>query len=140
MIVFPDVLGDVRAWLRAHPDLTPLVNGRVFFRIPETASFPLIRIYQAGGAVQPGDAPVQDVRLAFDIWGSGKQYAQTTQAKLAVESACHRLPVPCRLGTTQVGNAQVTSALFLPDPQTGDPRWVVDALFTVRLTGPGDAA
>lgn len=132
-VVFPDVLGDLRAWLRSHADLTPLIAARVFFRAPVKPTYPFICLYRTGGAVQDGEVPLQDIRVAFDVWGRDtSQFAQTTAVQLALESACHTLPVPIKLGGTWVCNAQVTSVIFLPDPDTGDPRYVIDSTFTVK--------
>lgn len=134
--VFPDAMAGLRTWLRTHPDLTGLHGGRVFFRVPDGPVYPLVRIYRAGGAVQPGDAPLLDIRVAVEVWGGALgDYPAVSALATAIESACHRMPAGLLLdpaGTTVGLNAQVSTWADVPDPDTGWPRRVGDLVLTCR--------
>lgn len=146
VVVYADVLSDVRYWLRRHPLLTSYHGGRVYRKIPpETAAqplvWPLIRIYKAGGdIVGSGGTPLETVRVAMDCWGKPDAPGTTpggealSQMVLALRSACDRLPSRTLinpLGHTIVVDAAVVLDMESPDPDTGQPRHVVDAQFTV---------
>jgi hypothetical protein len=143
--VYPDLLGDLRTWLRAHPYLTALktgsgaslLNGRVFFRIPDDAIFPLIRIYDAGITKQPGEVPIIDGQIGVDIWGG--TYADVTAIRNAVAAAFDLLDSGTLIGsTTVVLNAESGTSVDSPDPDTGAPRKVLTPTVTARaLTANG---
>lgn len=135
--LYPDTLGDVRTWLRQHPFLTAL-SGRVFFRIPDAAAFPLVRIYDAGTVNQAGEAPIIDAQIGVDVWGalktSGATYADITAIANNVRAAFHLMHSGTVLGVTTVGlNADVTGSLDNPDPDTGAPRKTLTVLLTCRV-------
>lgn len=137
-VVFPDVLGDLRYWLRRHPDLAPITAGRVFFRIPEKpGGWPLQRIYRHGGGARPtgGGAPVQDVLVSVECWHNvDSGYQVLRQLVAATESAFWTLTSDTLLnpaGTTLAVDAAVTNVIDSPDPETGWPRFVVDARLSV---------
>lgn len=144
-VIVPDFLSDARHWLRRHPDLQPLVGARVFFRIPDSATFPLQRIYRMGGAMQQGGGgiPVQDFLLSIECWGAAPGTPQSTpfngydavrEIVAATESAIWQLPSGTQInpsGRTLVIDAAVSNAIDSPDPDTGAPRYVLDSRFTV---------
>lgn len=142
----PDWLLDVRTWLRAHPDLAPLHGGRVFFEVPNSGvGYPLCRVYASGGPtmVPGGDVPLFDCRLAVEVWGSGrKMYQQVRQLAAAVAAAVWGLqpgPLdPSPAGTAYCGGGYVGGTPDVPDPDQGDPRYVIDAVLTIRTRGAGD--
>jgi hypothetical protein len=147
-VVVPDVLSDVRYWLRRQSDLVPLVGGRVVFRIPDTMAFPLQRIYRSGGGIRQsgGDTPIMDVLVSIECWGappntpgssSANGYTTVRQIVAATESAIWQLPSRTLLnpgGLTVVVNAAVTNAIDAPDPDTGAPRYVLDSRWSVIST------
>ena len=129
--IYPDVLGDVRTWLRAHPWVQPLVSGRVFFRLPDNPTFPCVRIYDAGTTQQPGEAPIVDAQVGIDVWGG--TYQQVKDITNAIAAACHTLSPGSKIGTTTVvNNADPGTSIDSPDPDTGQPRKVLTATFTAR--------
>jgi hypothetical protein len=144
-VIVPDFLSDVRYFLRRQSDLVPLVGGRVFFRIPDTALFPLQRIYRSGGGIRQagGDAPIQDILLSVECWGappdspqasSSNGYESIRQIVAATESAIWQLPSGTQInpsGQTLVVSAVVTNAIDSPDPDTGSPRYVLDSRWSV---------
>lgn len=128
--MYGDVLGDFRGWLRQHPYLTSL-SGRVFFRIPESPTYPLLRIYRAGGGNQPGDAPIEDVQVGIDIWGGS--YGDITTVANGLKAAMHSMPSGTKMGQSTVClNGEVIGEVDSPDPDTGNPRKVLTVLLTTR--------
>jgi hypothetical protein len=137
--IYADVMGDLRSWLRTHPYLTALqdgtghslLNARVFFRIPDGPTFPLVRIYRAGGANQDGQVPLEDVQAGIDVWGGS--YTDVVAIANAIKAALHLMNPGTRLGSGTVGlNADVIGEIDAPDPDTGNARKVLTALLTVR--------
>lgn len=134
---FPDVLLDLRTWLRADPTLAAYHDGRVFFRIPDNPNqAPFMRIYRSGGAVQAGETPIQDIRVAVEVWGlQNSDYQNVRLLVNALEVLCHSIQVPTPIGAeTLLRNAQVTTAFDSPDPDLGWPRFVCDLVATVSST------
>lgn len=138
VLLFPDTMFDLRAWLRAHTLLTNLSGGRVFFRIPDDISkAPFLRIYRVGGGVQYGEAPLQDIRIAIEAWGmENKHYTSVRQTVIALESLFHAADnVQLNgAGSTLLLYSQVTSVSDQPDPDTGWPRILLDVIATVRTS------
>jgi hypothetical protein len=128
-------LADIRTWLQTNPTLIPLLGGRVWFRIPDNAAtYPLARLYRAGGGFQAGEAPVMDLRVGIDVWGApvgsaDGTYAQTDQATVAVETALFTLASQTVGGTVLYG-AQPSGSPFNPDPDDGAPRFTITATVT----------
>lgn len=135
-VVKPDVMGDVRTALRGLIDLEPYING-VFFNTPLKASFPIIRLTEAGWQMQPGPTPVGVQRVTIEVIGGAlkggvaSDYFDVTQAENIVVSWVWALTGP--IGTsTFVLNGDVDTVTDSPDPDDGGPRKVISALFTVR--------
>lgn len=138
-VIVADCMPDVRAFLRGHPDLQPLHNGRVFFRIPtKQAQWPLLRIYRAGGAIMSagGTANVSSVDISIEAWGTGTAYDPVRKLAAAVESALWTMPSGTRLapagGPTVALSAQVTNVIDSPDPDDGSPRLILDSRWMVQ--------
>lgn len=144
-VIVPDFLSDARYWLRRQSDLVPLVDGRVFFRIPPNAIFPLQRIYRSGGGMRQsgGGTPIQDIMLSIECWGaapdsptatSSNGYNAVRSVVAATESAIWQLTSRTQInptGQTIVVDAAVLTGIDSPDPETGSPRYVLDSRFSV---------
>lgn len=146
-LVFPNAMWDLRAWLRAHPYLAPIHDGRVFFRLPDDPVAPLMRLYRAGGggAQNDGEAPLQDIRLSIEIWGitdeaTGRSdYQSLTRLQMGLEAACHDNQPGTLVnprGNTILDNANFTTGFDSPDPSTGWPRIVCNVVVTVKASTP----
>jgi hypothetical protein len=128
----PDVLGDLRTWLRTLPSLSSLTGNRAFFAFPANATFPAIRIYRSGGAMQPGETPIRDPRITIEIASSDpSQNAAIGRASDVLEGELHVLQGPIG-ASTFVSNAQVNTAYDSPDPVDDMPRKFLDVTFTVK--------
>lgn len=134
-----DPIGDILAWLKAHPVLSLLHNGNVYIRLPDdNPPAPFLRIYRSGGGVQAGESPLQDIRVAVEVWGTDDSDSQTVRMFVsAMEGAAQAFQSPAvanpGLGTTAILNFTVNAAPDSPDPDTGWPRTVADTVFTVRI-------
>lgn len=128
---FTDAEGALRTYLRAQTSGT--FAGRVFFDVPlGTPTFPLAVIGRIGGGPQPGEAPVEDVRVSIDVWAQSK--------KDAIDAAREVVGVITGICSTALDaetfgyNGQVDSVIWLPqvDVDRRLARYVVDATVTVR--------
>lgn len=132
---FPDFMGDLRTWARSVT--TDLLGGRVFFKFPTSMKYPAVRVHQAGGGPQSGsEAPIEDVRVVFDIWGSpgGSSpgtFADVTAVARRLKTELHNLSGPIG-STTHVLDADATSVVSADDPDGGSPRMLLTALLTIR--------
>lgn len=129
-VVVPDLMGELRAALRALSDLSTLTGSRVFFSTPEGATFPLIRLTEAGGALAEV-TPTPTQRVFIEVIGAKpSDYYKVDQAKRIIVSWIWALTGP--LGaTTQVLDGSVDTVIDQPDPDSGAPRKVISAVFTV---------
>lgn len=131
-LVYVDPEGALRGWLRVHPLLTS-VGGRVFFGIPDNGpAYPLVVVSRVGGGPEPGPTPVESALIQLDVWAGSKSTAsdvarRVVQALQEMESE--------NLSADVFGcGASVESVIWLPDPDDGQPRYVVTARITVRAT------
>jgi hypothetical protein len=146
-VVLPDAMPDIRAFLRSHPDISPYTGGRVFFRIPDPGKeggFPLLSLHRLGGGItaRGGDAITADIAVAISVWHNDRRgYNSVRQCATAIESALWQINSTLLnpAGQTVALSAQVTNTIDLPDPESSWPRIVLDATFTVRAIGIGNA-
>jgi hypothetical protein len=132
---FADVEGRVRAWARANAFVVAEVGTRTFFGFPDGADLPLLTLRRVGGGTDDGEAPIDSARISFECWGRTKQEAAAAAA--AVKSAAESLPAGTPMGADAICyGASVELDLWLPEPKTDRPRYVVDVVFTVRATAP----
>lgn len=129
---FTDIEGGLRTWLRLQSDITAVVGTRVWFGIPEGATFPLIDLQRVGGGPQEGEAPLDDALIQFDCWGAGKNKAQAWAVTAALLGVLESM-TPQQLAAGVYGyGVSVESVIFLPDPANSQARYVVTALVTGR--------
>lgn len=142
LTVFPDLLGDLRVEAR-NAILPSLLGRRVFFAMPDKPVWPLVRVYDTGGGPEGGEVPMENRRVAWDIWGRPRigdkanlgagTFEDVTAIVLAIKSWLHDLYGPIgNTGSTWVLNAEVTNAVPSPDPDAGAARYLIDSLFTIR--------
>lgn len=137
-LVYADVEGAVRDWLKDASEIAALVDGRVFFAIPEPTNWPLIVVHQVSGGPDAGEAPISNSLIQIDCWSgptkTGKaNKAEATEVMNAVVGAVQSLTCGTSMGTAGVAlGARIQNVSWLPDPDTNQARYVVDALFCVR--------
>jgi hypothetical protein len=122
----------VRTWLRASTVGT-LVTQRVFFSVPDPATFPLIVLARVGG-MPDHDLPQDRPAFQFDVWSkTGKREAATIANALAALCRASRMErITSGSTVTRIEEAQVTMGpLWRPDGDAGLARYVIDAQFTL---------
>lgn len=125
----PDVEGPIRAWIRSL-NLND-VGSRVFLGLPERCTFPALEMTLIDGGIQPGEVPLADVLMSFNVWGGTRQQAAAIAWALA--SAVESLTAGTTFDSTLagMGGQVVTGPLFRPDPDN-KPRYLLDVALTVR--------
>ena len=140
-LIVPDVIADVRAWLRSQPSLAALHGGRVFYRVPDPAKvggWPLLRLYRLGGGIieEGGDTTTSQVDLSIEVWHNQTQgYTTVRQLALLLESVIKKIPAGTVInpaGSTVVLSGHVTNTIDSPDPDSGWPRMVADSRWVVQ--------
>lgn len=124
-----------QAWLATTPVAALVTRGpglyNIFKAMPNAAPLPSVVLSRVGGApVRGSDMALDTARISFQCWAANRDAAAALA--LAVVNACENL--------AQVGGfthlsglllvSEVVSVLWLPDPESDTPRYVVDALFT----------
>jgi len=133
-VALVDVEALVSQYLRAQSEVTAYVGQRVYTALPESPTFPCVRIVRIGGA-PPMSRPlhVDAARLQIDVFGGSKATAFDTidavreeLAKIVDEAAVQPLGVVCgvRFGPL----AYIPDESFAP----AKPRYVQDVTVTVR--------
>jgi hypothetical protein len=131
---WPDIEGALRTYLRNDPGINAVVGTRVFFGIPRdsASSFPLIMITRIGGGQFPGDAPLDNPLIQFDVYarkaeeGGGRK--ECTTAALALRKALSTIRGRTRLDDTVVAfDPRVSVQVFSPLPGDDRPRCLVTA-------------
>lgn len=134
MQVYVDIEGAYRDWLRARPELQTLVGRRVFLGLPERATtsesnFPAINVFRISSIPLPGQVLIDAARLQFDVWGPLKTKSSTSATMLTLKNLLESVNrgTLLRSGIRAAECYQITD-LWLPDPITDRPRYVVQAV------------
>lgn len=135
---YPNAITDIQAYLKNHPYLAELTQGRVFLRLPaKIKTSPFLRLYDSGTApLEDSDAPWLQHRLGMDVWAmDNRDYYLVNETVLALYAIAHDQSPGVVLGPngTVVKNIAITTSVDSPDPDTGWPRKVMDALWIVSL-------
>lgn len=131
--IFADVEGALRTWLRAHPVVGPLVgNKHVFFGVPpgDPLPLPMIIVERIGGSPVGGDVQLDTANVSFSVWAKTKDSA--SRVERAVCQALVSMGSEALDANTVGYGASVFSRVWLPDPDSNTPRYVVTALVTNR--------
>jgi hypothetical protein len=131
VMTYPDSEQAVRLWLRT---VIAATTARVDFGAgtdyqPDRDGA-LITLGQAGGGPDPHtptDLPV----ISFTVTAAKKK--QAAAVRTALLNALHTVRNAATAAGT-VADARVVTCLWRPDPATGTPRYIVDALIAVKPT------
>jgi hypothetical protein len=134
-VLWRDVEGPIKDWLRQHPGIAPLTgNGKyVYFEAPPpltsaTADRPdrWLTFRRLGGAPMPLDTPLDDALLSFSCFGRTRPHAAELASALANAMT---IAVPTLMETVVALNGRVTLWRWEPDTrvQPPVPCFVVDA-------------
>lgn len=126
--MFTDIEGLAREWVR---DLAlPSIGNRAWFGIPDgTPAMPLTVVMRVGGRPQPGEAPLEDPRLSFDVWGRTKESAANATIEMCSAFA---VAEGIMLGDhVKLWGIQIDSVIWRPDDKAKLARYVIDSTWTV---------
>lgn len=143
-VEYPDTEGAVRNYLRAHADVQAAVAQRVFFAVPDEATFPLLTVALVGGFDDASDAPLDQSLVRIDALGdlhpgslNHPNKAQAATAALAVRQALYDLrdgaDVSVGARTVRLHGAGVQSVVYLPDPANHRPRYSITTQIAAAL-------
>ena len=126
-----DVERLVSAWARARPEITAVVDDRVYTAIPADPAWPLVRLTRIGGApVMSRPLHLDRALVQFDVYGGPKVMAHDL-AETIRELLADQLVGTHALGV--VTAVEFGSFLYLPDATYAParPRYMFDAaIFT----------
>lgn len=134
-MLFREVEGPLRAWLKAHPSIAPLTGGGryVYFAAPDVREKPAawLTFRRIGGGPEVSETPIDAPLVSFNCWGRTKSAADTLAEALVNALQDVRQPTP--MGEIVAMSARVTLWTFQPDPSLATPRVVVDAAMQFRV-------
>jgi hypothetical protein len=128
---WPDIEKGLRAYLRADPDVTALVNSRVFFGVPrKDPIFPLITVSRIGGGEDRSEADVDVAVYSVSCWGNSSKQEALDVAN-AVRKALRKIRGRTALAPGVIAfGATVDTVLWRPDPADDRPRYIVTGQVT----------
>lgn len=121
-----------KSWLLGT-SVAALVAGKVFMAMPTGSPVPSVVLSRVGGSPPRGsDVPVDFARISFSIWASTRPQAKDITKALVgeIESIAYTGAVDTPAG--RIDGAEVINWLWLPDPVSDTPRYIVDAQLVVR--------
>lgn len=138
-VLYREVEGPLRAWLRAQPGIAALTGGgqHVYFAAPDLPAGDARRpdawltVRRIGGGPMPGNTPLDVPLVTFECWGRTKLAASRLAETLV--NLLTGLEGPTAMDTVVALSCRVTLWLFQPDPTLGSfARVLVDASFVFR--------
>lgn len=126
-----DVEGALKAWFRAQAPVSAVVGNRVFLAMPKggPSAWPAVTLFRVGGGLDDVDYPSDSARVQIDCWADLRQKGVAMTVGQAIVRSlramvCGTLLVP---GVRAMGAHSITM-MYLPDPQDGRPRYIVQAV------------
>ncbi len=129
---WPDTEGALRDLLRADSGVSALAGNRVFFGLPAPVKFPADVVRRAGGGQDPGETPIDRPLVMIDCWGIPGDKAGAHAITAAVRDALSNIRSATTQGATVLYGANVIGAVFVPDPETDQPRYSLTVDVTAR--------
>lgn len=132
----PEAEGAARAWTRA----LNLVGNRVYFGSPDEPAYPLIICFRVGGGPVAGDVPIDQAMLQWDVWGDplrdGKDRYDIAQLATDLRTEIESLASGTMMsaGVVALGGSVESGPLWLPEPNTGQARYVVTGTISMRVS------
>lgn len=119
------------AWAKANTPIDAIVAGRVATKLPADPTFPFLRLRLAGGAPDLGEAPLDQVLVQFDCYGTDDASADLLERTL-VDELDKLNGATATNGHGFLYGARTISARRTPEPDTGWARFTVDSTITIR--------
>lgn len=132
-VTLPDVEGGIRDALRGDAGVSALVEGRVYFGVPNSvATWPVVTVQRVGGGDDPGEAPIDLALVQIDCWGAERNKSQAWAVAAAVRSWAQSVRRATALNEEVTAYAvTVESVLWAPDG-ADRPRYSITALVMAR--------
>lgn len=133
---YSDVETLVQRWLKgkdlAVMHLTRPDGGiNIFKAMPKASPLPSIVLTRVGGApARRSDLPEDVARISFDCWAASRDVAVDMSMRLVDELESLAPLGGFADGPGRLVAAETVSWIWLPDPTSDTPRYVVDALVT----------
>ncbi len=131
-----DVEALVSQYLRSQSEVTAYVGQRVYTAMPESKTFPLVRLTRIGGVPKMSrPMRVDSAHIQIDVFGGSKATALDTMdairlelSKVVDEDSTQPLGVVC--------GVRFGPLAYLPDTtfEPAKPRYTLDVTVTVRPT------
>jgi hypothetical protein len=138
-------------WAKGNSAISNAVNGQIHFEVPSvTPPFPLITVERSGGvAASTSDlasgfaflteALIEESILTFSCWAKPFDKASSARVASVLMTQAfnlYRAPVSVTAGGALVTlhGANVSGAIWAPDPDAGFARHVVSTVFTTTST------
>lgn len=138
--LLPSTVDVVVRWARTNDNLKEIFSNRVSTSLPEKDSditYPWLQVQRIIGEALSPEAPMDRARIQFNVWGGIKANGlpDWRDADLGVRT----LEAEIReFSTTVVGTDVIVSMsglegiMQLPDPDTNQARFWMDAIITTR--------
>lgn len=133
---FVDAEDVVKDWLlttSVAPLVTVGASAKIFLAMPKGAPLPAVLLSRVGGtSMQGSDTPIDAARISFSVWAANRPQAKTIKLALLgeIESIGYQPEYVGSVG--RIKAAELLTDLWLPDPETDTPRYVVDATMYVQ--------
>jgi len=114
--VLPDIERLVIDWALNTESITDLVDDRIYSAVPNSPTFPLIRVVRWGGVPPQQLHWLDQASMQIDVWGDRKAAASNVARTFAAYIA------QALVGSHELG---VVTAV-----NCGGPRWEPDATYT----------
>lgn len=135
-VIGPDVRSIMIRWCQLHPDLVPLLGGRVFRRLPSVKSLPAMTVQRVGGGERSGTLQwIHDPLLQFDVFAEAADdvlCAEIAREVCAVLSAEFAGVVVTSVGSVVVSAVDLGGVNESWDETSGDARCRFDAALVVH--------
>lgn len=124
---FPDAENLVMEWTKSTSVFA--LCPKMFLGMPKSAPLPVLTLSRVGGAPDSGDAPVDQARISYAAYAENRPQAKAIAVALVneIESLGYGSPFVGAAGRLQSGI--VVMNMWLPEPVTDVPRYIVDAVF-----------
>jgi len=145
--LLPSTVDVVVRWARSNANLRAVFGNRVSTSLPAEErhmEYPWLQVQRIIGSTMSPEAPIDRARIQFNVWG-GKKSNGLPDWKDA-DLGMRTLEAEIReFSTTVVDDVTITSMsglegiMQLPDPDTNQARFWMDAIITTRSTHALDA-
>lgn len=134
VVHYADVENLVKTWALTT-DVAPLVarpgGYNIYLAMPAASPMPSVVLSRVGGGPRARkDLPEEVSRISFSCWANTR-----AEAGVISRTLCAELETLARTGGyinagTVLAAGDVVSMIWLPDPDSDKPRYIVDALVT----------